>query len=217
MAIMAASSAASAAYSASQKSPNYGGQAAAQEAQRQGLINQGSSAIDSAFSGFTPDFYKQRQQAYVDYAMPQLSQQYNQTKNQIGYSLANRGMTPSSLTGQQQFSNLDQQMALQKQNVVDTGISQAQGLQSQILGQKNTLLNQLYQSTDPTAAGQSATQYAATMSQPSSYTPLSNVFSNLVNQYYTAQLLNNYKSPAYNLPSSGTNASGALPQAVVNS
>lgn len=194
--------------------PDYAGQAASQEQQRQNLITKGTKSINKAFSGFDQGFYDQRALAYENYALPQLSQQYNQFKNQIGFNLANRGLFGSS-TGSKQFSDLNQQMGIQKQAIADTGRSQAQALQNQVEQQRNTLLNELYQSADPAGAAKAATSTAAGFQVPQAFAPLGNMFSNLANQYYQSALINAYRPTSFvSVPGGsqgGYGPAGALP------
>ena len=194
--------------------PAYAGTAEHQEQKRQNLIAQGTQNINQAFSGVDQGFYNQRAQAYQNYALPQLAQQYNQFKNQSGFNLANRGLFGSS-TGNKQYSDLSQQAGVAQQAIVDTGTSQAQALQNQVEAQRNTLLNQLYQSADPAGAAQGATAAAAGFQMPQTFTPIGNMFANLANQYYQIQLINAYRTTSYvTMPSLGQQGvnPGALPE-----
>lgn len=144
---------------------------------------------DKTFEGFQPSFYDQRAQAYENYALPQLAEQYRQARNQIGFGLANRGLAGSGAANQA-WSDLFRQNAIQKQGIADTGRSQAQALQKQVEESRQNLINQLYQTADPAGATQDAISTAASLRQPSFYAPLTNSFSNLLNQYYASALLN---------------------------
>ena len=176
------------------KTPDYAGQAAALEAQRQQRIQQGTNEINQIFGAYDKGFFDQRAKAYEDFALPQLSQQYQQTRDQIGFNLANRGLSKSSAANKQ-WSDLFRNMQSAKQGIADTGRGQAQQLQQQLDTAKGTLLNQLYQSADPAQAAQSAVATAASISQPSTFAPLANQFSGLLNQYVVSQLLRN--QPGY--------------------
>jgi len=194
--------------------PDYAGMSQAQEQQRQQAITQGTQKINQAFSGFTPSFYQQRAQAYQDFALPQLSQQYQTNRNQIGFGLANRGLLSSS-AGTKQWNDLGKAMGQAKQTIADTGIAQSQALQQQVQNQESTLLNQLYQSADPAGAGQQATQTAANYAAPSVYQPLGNLLGSVANQYYLSQLINTYRptgsSPQVGGPPSYYSGMGGLP------
>lgn len=196
-------------------SPDYAGMAQAQEGKRQAAIQQGTQNINQAFSGFTPSFYQQRAQAYQDFALPQLAQQYQQNRNQIGFGLANRGLNTSS-TANQQWTNLGKAMGQAKQTIADQGIAQSQQLQQQVEGQRNALLNQLYQSADPSGAGASAINTASQFAAPSVFQPVGNLLGSVAQQYYLSQLMNTYR-PTGSSPMVGAapgyydSYSGALP------
>lgn len=168
---------------------------------------------DQTFEGFQQPFFDQRAQDYVNFAMPQLSEQFRQTRDQTRFGLANRGLLGSS-AGQTQFSNLARQMEQAKQGIQDTGRGQAQDLQRQILESKNALISQLYQSADPAQGMQQAIGTAASFRQPGVYAPLANQFSGLINQYYMNQLLNSYRPTSFvSSPQSMYGNPSALPQA----
>lgn len=194
---------------------NYAHQAARAERERQARITQGTTDINSAFSQFTPDFYQQRAQTYYNYAYPQLAQQYQKTKNALGYGMANRGLYHSTAKNQG-FSDASRANYQAKVGLADTGLAQAQALQQQVEAQKNTLLNQLYQSADPAGAKAGAISSAAGFSVPSVYPILANQFQGLAQQYYMNQLLNNYRQAyaAAQAPPSGEYGFGFNTQAL---
>lgn len=168
--------------------PDYAKMASDAEQQRQYEIGQGTQGINTAFSQFTPQFYQQRAQAYQNYAMPQVAQQYQQNQQGLTYGLANRGLLGGSAAQTGQY-NLDVANAQAQRQVADTGIAQSQALQQQIEGAHNQLLSNLYQSADPSAATQGAIGTAAGFAVPSVFQPIGNAFSNFLNQYATNQLL----------------------------
>jgi hypothetical protein len=182
------------------KQPDYAGEAAKLEEQRQKRIQQGTNEINQIFGRYDQGFFDQRAKAYQDYAMPQLAQQYGQTRDQIAFNLANRGLSKSSAANKQ-WSDLFRNMQSAKQGIVDTGRGQAMDLRRQLDTAKGTLLNQLYQSADPAQAAQQAVSTAASFSAPSSFAPIANQFSGLLNQYVVSQLLRN--QPGYGGVSGG--------------
>ena len=199
------------------KGTDYASVAERQEQQRQQAIKQGTSSINQAFGGFTPSFYQQRAQAYEDFAMPQLAQQYLTNRNQVGFNLANRGMLASGAANKQ-WSDLARSMGQAKQQIADTAIGQSEQLQQGVEQQRQTLLNQLYQSADPAGAGAGAIQAAASYYQPSTFAPLGNMFSNFANQYYLSQLINSYRPSSYvSAPPTYSASPGALPSTTYSS
>lgn len=190
---------------------DYASVAQQQEALRQQRITKGTQAINKALSGFTPSFYQQRAQAYEDFALPQLAKQYETNRNQVGFNLANRGLLSGSAASKQ-WQNLAEDLGQAKQQIADTGIAQSQQLQQNVESQRQTLLNQLYQSADPANAASSAVNVAASYAQPSTFAPLSNMFGNLANQYYLSQLINSYRPTSYvSSPPTYSASAGALP------
>lgn len=172
--------------------PDYASIAQQQEQQRQQAITQGTQNINRAFAGFTPQFYQGRVKAYENFAMPQLSQQYQVNKNQVGFNLANRGIFGGSAANKQ-YGDLNTAMAQAQQGIADQGLAQANALQQQVEQQRNQLLGQLYQGADPSGAGAAAAQTAASFAQPSTFGPLANQFQNFANTYYLSQLINAYR------------------------
>ncbi len=193
-------------------SPDYAGMANRQEQQRQRYITQGQNQVNQAFSGFNQGFYNQRGQDYVNSAMPQLSQQYLQNRNQIGFGLGNRGLLASS-AARNQWTGLGKEMGSAKQTIADQGIGYAQDLQKQVEQQKSVLYNQLYQSADPKSAGANAINVASGFQQPSVFQPLGNMFGNIANQYMLSQMINTYRpqnpsAQGWGAPSGAINSYG---------
>lgn len=168
--------------------PDYASEAAKAEAARQERIKQGLSGVNEAFAGFTPTFYDQRAQAYVDYALPQLASQYQTTRNQLLQNLSSRGLLKST-AGKQQMSTLEKQSQSARQQIAEGGRAQSMELQRGVEDRRNSIIGQLYQSADPAGARASAVGTAASFTQPSAFAPLVNMFSNLANTYYTDALL----------------------------
>jgi len=162
-----------------------------------------SAPTNQSFEGFQPEFFRQREKAYTDFALPQLGDQYRTNNAALTYGMSNRGLTGGSVDQEARFG-LEKIMGQGRQQIADTGIQQANQLRTDIEGSRQQATQQLYQTGDPTQATQSAISAAAGFQRPSTYTPLANMFSNLANQYYANQLLNNYqKQPTGNSYSGG--------------
>jgi hypothetical protein len=189
-------------------SPNYGDQAAHQEAKRKKLIAQGTTAIDNAFAGFNPAFFQKRAQDYIDYATPQVGKQYRNARNDISFGLANRGLLGSG-AAQKQWGDLSTTYNQALQNVRDTATGQSQQLQQAVEGAKDTQLSFLYQSADPAQAAAGATAAAAGVATPATFPQVADQFNNLLNTYYYSQLVNAYRPSSFvSLP---PNYSGGAP------
>lgn len=154
----------------------------------------------ATFGGFQPSFFDQRAQDYINYAMPQLSEQYNVAKNQMGYGLANRGLLGSSAAGTQ-ASQLQRSKDRSARQISDAGTAQAQQLRREVEQARQNALSQLYATADPANAGYSAIQSAAGFMQPTGFPAIGNMFADFANSYYQGQLMNSYRQPAYIYPS----------------
>jgi hypothetical protein len=105
------------------------------EERRQQNITQGQQEISSAFGQFNDDFYNQRSQSYLDFAMPQLDRQYQDQMRQLTAALARSGNLNSSLRGdlmgqlQREYDTGKLSLADQARGFSDqarTGVSAAQ-------------------------------------------------------------------------------------------
>lgn len=137
--------------------------------------------------GFGPDFYKQRTQDYINFAMPQLQEQAGQTERNLAFKLQNQGLDQSSIGDTLNLSLLNE-INRQAAGVGSTGIQQAQDLQKQIEGQRSNLISQLETSADPGSATSQALSTAAQFSAPSVYQPIGNLFGNWGNTYLASQV-----------------------------
>lgn len=162
------------------------------EDQRQARIQSGVADINNIFSGFNDKFYKGRADAYTGYALPQFTQQFGNANRNLTYALADRGLTNSSAARKQQ-SDLSFQGNVQKQGIIDTGAQQANQLRSQVEGQRSNLISQLQASADPATSSQLALSQAQSLSLPSTFAPLGNLFSNYAKNYAL-----NAQAQAYN-------------------
>lgn len=164
-----------------------------------------------AQTGFNNQFYQNAQNAYVNYAMPQLGQQYKQAGDSLAFGYANRGLGQS--TARQSAQNtLDTTYGQGQQNIVDTGINNANNLRTQVENSRETALNQLYQTANPGQSQQTALNLAQQVTAPSAYAPLGNAFSNILSSLAVQQAYNNTPQLGYYAPVSNFNAnSGALP------
>jgi hypothetical protein len=144
------------------------------------------------FEGFQEPFFEQRAQDYVNFALPQLAQQYQQNRNAILFGLANRGLTGSSIEAQARAS-LEREAGKGRQTIADTGLEQANQLRRDIESARQQAISQLYQSADPAQALQGAVRTAIGFQAPSVLAPLTNMFANLA--YTARRLLNDPQKP----------------------
>ena len=187
----------------------------AQQQAQQKNINQGLTQINQAFQGFNPDFYKGIQNAYSNFAMPQLYSQYQPMANQLGYKLANQGLMGSS-TDAYLHNQLGQQMGLAQQTIGNQGIQESRNLQQQVGNEKANLINQLQTSADPQSIAMQATGAASQFNAPSAFAPIGNLLNQFGQLYLGSQAANTYNQFANQYLSGYNNpaiySSGAIPK-----
>lgn len=165
-------------------------QARADEAARQARIQQGTASIDKNLAGFDKNFYDSRAQAYVNYANPQLSDQYANTQRNLAYNLARQGLTASS-EASRNAGELQRQYNDARAQIAAKGMDVANEARQNVEQNRSELLSQLYASTDPAAASNAALNRAAVLSQQQSFSPIGQLFAN------TTGLLGNAATAGY--------------------
>jgi len=168
----------------------------AEEARRQQNINEGLTEIEGVFSGFNPAFYRGREQAYINYALPQLGRQAREAQRKAVYGLGDRGLLQSS-AARTLMSNLGYETNLQKQNIADEGTRQAQELRRAVEQGRSQVVAQLEASANPLLAKQQAFASASQFNAPSIFQPLGNLFQNF-STLYLANRLNQAYAPLIN-------------------
>lgn len=167
-------------------------------------IKQDQGIVDNAFTQFNPDYYQNYRNAYTGYYTPQVNDQYAQANDQLTAALAGNG-TLESTVGANALGNLakrntDQVAAIQGQ--ADAAVTQQQ---QNVSGQKTALYNEAQAAMDPTQIAGSAVANTTALAAPQTYTPLSNVFADLVTPF------SNYTKSAANAPIQGV----PIPQTVL--
>lgn len=156
---------------------------AAEEAKRQERIKSGMGEIDKTFGGFNEPFYQGQARNYLQYAEPQVEDQFSKAAEQLKYGLArNFGTTQSSYAARKN-AELEQR---RREAVANVG-TQAQSMASEARGdverQRSQLVSQLQGTADPAAAAQAAVQASQTLQAPKSYQPLGDLFADLTNEF----------------------------------
>lgn len=169
--------------------------------------------------GFGPDFYNQRQQDYLNFATPQVEEQYGKTLGSLTNSLSNQGLRHSSVSDKMQGS-LQEELSRQLAGQSNLAMGQSQDLQKQVAQEQAQLTQQLQQSANPAQTSVQALQASSQLQAPSVLQPLGNLFSNWSSLYGTNQMQNAYSSllnqqqsayPFFNMQSGGGQFAG-LPQ-----
>lgn len=179
-------------------------QARADEAARQAKITQGMASINSQFAGFNDAFYNKQKDAYLAYETPQLNQQYDDSTRALTYGLARQGIDQSS-EGSRRMARNTQTYDLNRQGIVDAATGVANNARRDVESARSNIVGNLYATTDPEAAATSANNTAAYLATPQQFSPLANLFGNVVGglnnyqQAYSDQNLYNNVANQYGL------------------
>jgi hypothetical protein len=148
------------------------------EEKRKADILAGTERIDQNFGRFDDNFYGQRRQAYLDYAIPQLDQQLAEARKQLTFALGNAGQLRSS-AATERLGRLTQDYELQRSGLVSEADNQAQQLRTSVANSRNTLIDQLNAAADPDAAyNNSLARATLIQNTPNSFSPLGQLLGN---------------------------------------
>lgn len=166
-----------------------GGQAAAmqasqQEQQRQNKIRSGTAAIDNTFGQFNDDFYKGRRDGFLNYAKPQLDDQYADTRKQLTYWLDGRGLLDSSVRAQKE-AELQKKYDLNSRSVTDQALDYENQTRNQVSEARSALVRDLQASGDASGVQQAATNRVAALSAQPTFSPLASLFGDFTNTLAT--------------------------------
>lgn len=150
-------------------------QAREDEQKRQQAIRQGTAQINNTFSQFDNGFFDAQRQAAVDYATPQLEDQYAKAGRELTFSLARSGNLDSSTRGAK-TADLQQLYDVNKQKVADDALAGATQARNAVEDARSGLIATLNATGDATGAANSALARSSALSQPAAYSPLGQLF-----------------------------------------
>lgn len=146
-----------------------------EEEERQARIRSGNEEIDSVFGKFNDDFYSNQTQNYLDYATPQLTDQFNDAAKELTLSLANAGLLNSSIAAQKR-AKLDKDLKLKQRMVADKGNEYSLNSRKSIDAARSDLQSQNMNLANPTLIAQNAANRAQSLNQLPAYQPLVELF-----------------------------------------
>lgn len=149
----------------------------AEEAEREAAIEEGRNAIQNQFGNtFGEDYFANMRESATDYYMPQLTNQYEDARENVTFDLARKGTLDSSMAGDQ-YGDLTSRFEQNKGEIANRAQDMVNSAKDRVSQSKNQLL-QLNQSVaDPrqinTQLTNSLDRIQAQAPQPS---PLGQVF-----------------------------------------
>lgn len=149
-----------------------------QEEERQARIREGNKSINDTFSQFDDDFYKGRETAYLDFANPQITNQYEDAFEQLRKSLAMAGLSQSSESARR-FGKLEEDLGRQELAAAQRAAQVSNDARTAIESARTGLQSQNMNMANPALASQNALQRATTLNQIPVFDPLTNLFANV--------------------------------------
>jgi len=160
-------------------SKNGGNEAAmarADEQARQARIRQGTIDVNKTFdTQFNDNFYTNRKQSFLDYATPQVEDQYGDAQRELTFALDRAGLLDSSVRGSK-AADLQKKYDLTKQQVGDQALSYENQTKASVEDARANLIAMLNATGDAQGAANSAITRASALTQPAAFSPLSNLF-----------------------------------------
>jgi len=136
----------------------------------------GTQTVERVVDDPTKDpLWDQQREAYVDYAMPQVEDEYGDASGELTYALARQGQSQSSLAGDRR-SKLRRDYNLRQQEVADKGRGYANQAKQNIADQKQSMLQMLTTTADPGAAATAARSAVSAMRDTPSFSPIGPLF-----------------------------------------
>jgi len=151
-------------------------QARQDEQQRQQRIRSGTQRVGEIFGDqFTPGFFNDRAQSYINFATPDLTKQYTDANKQLTFALDRSGNLDSSSRADL-AAELTRQYGMQKQKVADDALNYKQKAQSGAEDARSNLIGMLNATGDDQGTVQDAMRRARALSETPGYSPLSALF-----------------------------------------
>lgn len=125
--------------------------------------------------GFDDAFFDARRNAYINFARPQLEDQFGDAQKQLTYALARGGNLNSSVRGEK-VSELQKKFDLGLQEITDKGLAYSTDARNAVEDARAGLIAQLNATGDAQGAASAAMARASALSQPQAYSPLTQVF-----------------------------------------
>lgn len=149
-----------------------------EEEARQARIRAGMASIDDTFSAFGPEYYDQRSDAYMTFALPQLDDQYAEARKQLTYALSRGGLLSSS-AGAGKTADLQKQYDQQRLALASRAADLANQARRDVEDSRSTLISQLNATGNADAASQAAASRAMMLNQMPAFEPLGPIFQNV--------------------------------------
>ena len=154
--------------------------------------------------GFDSDFYNKFTNAQLGYYMPQEDRQFTQAQTNLDYGLARAGTLNSSIANTQ-LANLTYQDAMNKAQIQSSADTATAQLRDTVASDKNTAINQLYATENPSTAASTAAGLVGNVQLTTpQLNPIGQLFTPIA--IGTGNAIAGYTNPASYLPATGGGA-----------
>lgn len=177
------------------------------EEARQARITAGRTSIDQSLAGFNDDYYNRYRDTYVANYQPQLEEQYRRAYERATLGLAGSGNLNSS-QGANVLADLTREYKRQGGVISNNAVDAANALRGKVETTRGNLYDQNRAAADPSSAAALAQAQAETLQAPQSFSPLADVFANLLNSAGTVVALESRGAPGFR---TGWFSSGTTP------
>lgn len=123
----------------------------------------------------TDEFFAKNRQAFMDYATPQLDEQFGDATKELTFDLARSGLRNSSVRGEQ-AGRLQGLYDKNMQQVTNEALSREQQQRNSVEGARSDLISMLQTTGDAQGATNQALSRASMLSQPQPFSPMGQLF-----------------------------------------
>jgi len=167
-----------------------------QEEARNARIASGMGQLNEQFSKFDDSYYDDYSRKLTNYWKPDVNRQFKDANDKLAFTFASSNPGGSSSSARA-FGRLREDRDRRLLEATDNATTQANDLRKNVEGQRGNLVAQLNATADPAAAANAARNSIEGLSQPPAYEPLGDLFSNLTEQFATAQNARSAGSPGW--------------------
>lgn len=151
--------------------------------------------------GFDDNFYNNFTNAQLGYYMPAEDRQFTQAQTNLDYGLARAGTLNSSIADTQ-LANLTYQDTMNKAQIQSTADTATAQLRDTVASDKNTAINQLYATENPSTAASTAAGLVGNVQLTTpQLNPIGQLFTPIA--VGTGNAIAGYTNPASYLPATG--------------
>jgi hypothetical protein len=160
----------------------------AEEAARQARIKSGMENINNAFAGYDDAFYNERATDYMNYATPEIEDQYVDAMKDLTRALARSGNLNSSLAAQRRADLLEKRNKAEV-DAARRGQGYANDTRAALANVKSNLIQQNNALADPTLIAAMAANQSQAASALPDYSPIGQLFAGATQGLATQQQL----------------------------